>query len=427
MKENDHFDVAVIGGGPAGLYAAIQAGRAGASTLLVEKHGILGGTTVVASVNIPGLFHARGKQVIRGIPWELVTSAVKEVGGKLPDFQDLSVPHWEHQITVDRAVYAALADQAVLDAGVDLLLHTMLANACFDDGKWELSLCCLEGLKKVTAGILIDCTGDANVVTIAGGEVERNEHLQPATIIATTAGYDLSALDIPSIETAFQEAAVEGLVKLSDLYHDKAPVKNFLRADGSNSIHVVGVDAKTSAGRTHAEVEARGALLRILRFFRSQPGLENFHFDYAAVECGIRETVTIKAKVKISGDDYTGGRHWEDAVCYSYYPIDIHRDDGMGVDIRPLNPDIYPTIPRRAMLPEKLPRCIVAGRCISGDKVANSAYRVQVSCMAMGQAAGAMAALAAKKQCEPENLDMADLHALLREHDAIIPYTEQLP
>ena len=69
---NQRYDIVVIGGGTAGVVAAIQAGRAGASTLLVEKSGVLGGTTVLNAVNFPGLFHAWGQQIIAGIGWELV-------------------------------------------------------------------------------------------------------------------------------------------------------------------------------------------------------------------------------------------------------------------------------------------------------------------------------------------------------------------
>ena len=86
MNRNEHCDVIVIGGGTAGVVAATQAGRAGAKVLLVEKTGMLGGTTTTGGVNFPGLFHAWGRQVIAGIGWELVTRCVTETGGTLPDF-----------------------------------------------------------------------------------------------------------------------------------------------------------------------------------------------------------------------------------------------------------------------------------------------------------------------------------------------------
>src|SRR5690606_9336669 len=81
---NEHYDVVVAGGGPAGWPAAAQAARLGARTLLVEKNGALGGTTTVAAVALPGLFHAWGQQVIRGIGWEVVARSVADAGGTLP-------------------------------------------------------------------------------------------------------------------------------------------------------------------------------------------------------------------------------------------------------------------------------------------------------------------------------------------------------
>ena len=92
---DQHYDVIVIGGGTAGVVAATQAGRAGAKVLLVEKTGMLGGTTTTGGVNFPGLFHAWGRQVIAGIGWELVARCVTETGGTLPDFADFTC-RWPH-------------------------------------------------------------------------------------------------------------------------------------------------------------------------------------------------------------------------------------------------------------------------------------------------------------------------------------------
>ena len=421
MSVHSNVDVVVIGGGPAGVVAATQAGRLGASTLLVEKNGLLGGTTVAAGVNLPGLFHAHGKHIIRGIGWELVHRTVEECGQTLPDFTDLTQPHWKRQIPVDRAIYAALADQMIADAGVTVRFHTLLGAAEYDDATWLLILCGKEGLYRVNANVLIDCSGDANAVSLAGGEVERNDWPQPGTLMVRAAGYEMEGLDISELEQAYQTAVAAGVMKPSDLCHDVDPVLRFLLVRGENCIHLPGVEGRTSEERSHAEMEARKTMLRIYRFFRAQPGLENFHFDYFAQECGIRETVTIKAKVKITREDYCSGRLWEDAVCYSFYPIDIHREGGMGTEIIPLPEGVFPTIPRGAMLPQKLPRCIVAGRCVSGDKEANSAFRVQASSMAMGQAAGVMAALSSASNCDPEDVPLRDIYDCLRRHGAVVP------
>lgn len=416
------YDVAVIGGGPAGLIAALQAGRAGASTLLVEKSGVLGGTTILNAVNVPGLFHAWGRQVIAGIGWELVSRSVAESGTAMPDFSAWrELPHFRLQVRVNRAVYAALADQLIGDAGVNLHLHTLLAAVTSEDSGWKLTLCGKEGLREVRTRVLVDCSGDANAVSLAGLPVARNASLQPGTLVVRTAGYDLAALDLPRLEAAFLAAVAKGELQRSDLIGAGNPVTQFLQWRGENSVHVLGIDGRTSEGRTAAEVQARALILRLHRFFRAQPGMENFHYDFFATECGIRETCTIHGEACVTLSDYVSGRVWPDAVCYSFYPIDVHQLDGPTIDTRPLHEGVVPTMPFGALLPRDSRNLIVAGRTVCGDQEANSAFRIQASCMATGQAAGAAAALAARRGCELRDVPLTDLRALLRAHGAIVP------
>ena len=125
-REGAEIDVLVVGGGAAGVPAAIQAASMGARTMLVEKNGALGGTTTVAGVALPGLFHAWGHQVIAGIGWRLVTTAVRVAGDVLPDFSDWRLPHYKLQVPVNAALYAGVLDAEVLQAGVDPRLPTMV-------------------------------------------------------------------------------------------------------------------------------------------------------------------------------------------------------------------------------------------------------------------------------------------------------------
>jgi hypothetical protein len=135
----------------------------------------------------------------------------------------------------------------------------------------------------------------------------------------------------------------------------------------------------------------------------------------------VRETVTIRGKARVTLDDYTSGRVWDDAVCYACYPIDLHIATGRGTDVRLLPEGTIPTVPRGALLPEGSRNFLVAGRCLSSDRLANSALRVQATCMATGQAAGALAALASSEGGDPETVPLAKLDELLRRHGAIEP------
>jgi hypothetical protein len=236
-------------------------------------------------------------------------------------------------------------------------------------------------------------------------------------------GYDPGVLDYDKLERAYAEAVADGTLRPEDMADGAGAIRRFLRARGENRMHIVGATSGTSAARTEAELAARRTLLRLFQFLRRQDGLPDLTVDRWAIECGIRESYTIYGHARITTEDYTSGRLWPDALSHSFYPIDIHDPKGIGIDIRPLPHGIVPTIPRSAMVPLNSTHLMVAGRAISGDQGANSAYRVQASCMAMGQAAGANAALAARHHCDVLDVDLVEVRQVLRQHGAIVPDT----
>lgn len=421
------YDVIVVGGGTAGVVAAIQAGRAGASTLLIEKNAMLGGTVTVGGINAPACFFAWGKQIIGGIGWELMRRTLEETRQPVATPEGTRDSNRPQHLTMDKAIFAALCDQAVLDAGVELLFHAMPAAAVFADGRWTVTVCSKTGLQVTQARVLIDATGDANAVSLAGFDVVRPTVVQPATLQMHCSGYDPATLDFAALKAASAAAIARGELKTTDIaWHDDGP-EAFLRRHGQNASHIRAPQAETSEGKSLAEVEARQAVLRMYRFFKKQPGLADFRVDWICSEVGIRETVTIKGKTTMKASDYEAGRAYEDAVCYAFYPVDEHLNDGKGINYRLLGKNVLPTIPRGAMLPVGSRFLIVAGRCIASDREANSAIRVECPCMAMGQAAGAMAALSARTGVDPEELPLADVYALLREHRAVVPGDIKIP
>jgi hypothetical protein len=136
-------------------------------------------------------------------------------------------------------------------------------------------------------------------------------------------------------------------------------------------------------------------------------------------ETGFRESYRIQGETLITVSDYRSGKKFEDAICHAFYPVDLHTKKG--VKPEPLKPGIVPTIPIRALIPKGSKNIMVAGRCVSSDRLANSGLRVQASCMAMGQAAGAAAAISAKAGSTPLEIPLKEIHDLLRQHGAIIP------
>jgi hypothetical protein len=411
-------DVLVAGGGTAGVVAAVQAARAGARTLLVERTGQLGGTITNAAINFPGGFHADGRQIIAGIGWDLVSATLRECGDPMPD-PATQKPGLALHGLLNPFVFSALADEFVRDAGVHLLLHAMPATVQAREGGWDVAVATKTGLCHVMAGVLVDCTGDANLAILAGLPVTRSAELQACTPFVTFDGYDPAALDIAAIQRAYDVEIAAGRMKASDSGWFNGDIRMLLESKGGNRLHVAGVDGTTSEGRTEAECEGRRVAMRMVRFLRQQPGLGALRLTYMAPEIGVRETVSIRARTCVRVDDYLAGRVYADAICYSHYPIDIHTADGL--IFQPLEPGVVPTLPLGALLPENGRNIIVAGRCAAGDQRSHSAFRVQAPCMAMGQAAGAAAALAVRLGVPVADVPLDALRALLREHGAIVP------
>ncbi|MCQ6560745.1 FAD-dependent oxidoreductase [Paenibacillus mendelii] len=421
------YDVIVFGGGAAGCAAAIQAAREGARTALIEKNGILGGTTVVASVNFPGLFHTRlGRQVIAGIGWEIIEATVARGGAVLPDFSIPYKPkhHPQHHILVNRFIYSTVLDDLCLEAGVQLRFHEMPVHVRQDADGVIVVVAGKSGPEALRAKVVVDATGDANVAEMMAYPLEQSTSRQPGTLIYHLTGYDLNHVTPSVLQALYDEALAAGDVLVTDHSHadrEHPPFWRELRSGGGNHHHITGIDGSTSRTKTEAELKARAALMRAYRFLRTVPGCENLSVDYVASECGIRDTKRIVGQTRITGEAYKTGYVWNDAVCYSYYPIDIHQHNGNAIDIRPLEDGVVATIPYGALIPQGSDRLIMAGRSISGDDEANSAYRVQASCSATGQVAGVAAVMAAKMNIPVGHVDIDVLREKLEANGAIVP------
>ena len=408
------YDVIVCGAGPAGICAALQAARCGAKTALIEKNGICGGALTLSNINMPGVFNAWGKQIIAGIGWELLVKTWNITGSPLPD---LSRPEFSYaQPNVNRLVFASVVDDAMADAGVDVRFHTMIASARFETDIWHLQLCEKDGLVSVTGSMVIDCTGDANVSYMAGFPCKQTESPQPGTLSMYFHNFDPAALDFEDLNRRFNNAVESGAVLAEDMGWHRP---SFFFDHGRNSNHITGFNAADSRGKTKMEIAGRRSLMRMLRFIRSCPGLENAEFRMSSAECGIRETRQIIGEYTITEDDYLNGKRYTDGICNAFYPIDIHTDKGLFR--KHLEKGVVPSVPLRALIPQNSKNFLVAGRCLSADRPAFSALRVQAPCMAMGQAAGAAAVLAHNCQCDVRDIPLDKLRSLLQCHGAILP------
>ena len=410
-------DVLVVGGGSAGHVAAIQAGRMGAKTVLLERGSQLGGTTTTGGVNFPGLFHAWGKQLIAGIGWELVTKCRQIDGNPLQNFAVANQRHVYYHVNINAQLYSLLAEEACLDAGVSIAYYQFPEIVKQIPDGWMVEVVGQGVRYQLRCKQIIDCTGSGTVVGMLGYERMRGDVRQPGTQCVVFKGYNkkLFVENSEKIQKMYDQALAEGRLHKGDTWSDNA--RQIIGVTG-NINHIFGADSSTAATQTQTNLAGRKYVLRVLKFLKTVPGGENASIERMTTETACRETFRIKGERVLTVNDYTSGRVFDDSLCYSFYPIDVH--DEKGVKPVKLKPGIFPTIPRDCLIPKGSKNIMVAGRSLSSDRLANSAARVQATSMAVGQAAAVTAVLAASQGITPKEVDLGEIRSELVKHDAIV-------
>lgn len=403
-------DVAVIGGGTAGVFAAVSAARTGADTVLIEQRSRLGGTMTAGGVNYPGLFFAWGRQIIAGPCWEAVERTAALGGAVIPPISYRPERHWHEQILLDRFTFTWVLQDLCREAGVRVYTDTMLSAAEETPEGAALLLTDRDGLRRLHAKVLVDATGDAALARMLGYPLVKSPVQQPATLQNTITGYDASAIT--------REAVADALAAHPDCAVSPDKLMAWFAEHRINN-HTVCENADTAAGKAALERRALDDLMGRVRLMRTVPGAEHLRVDYLAQETGVRETNRIVGEDTVTRERYLSGAAGEDDVCYAFYPVDLHVADGIRQTF--LADGIVPRVPYGALIPKASRRLLCAGRCVSADTDANSALRVEAPCMAMGQAAGCAAALAAQQNLPVRQVPYADLCRALTAIGAIVP------
>lgn len=422
------YDVIVAGCGCAGFCAAVQSGRLGLKTLIVEKNGMPGGILTVGGNNDIAQFYAHQKPIIAGIGWEYVNRLEKMGGAHIPDMTRKVANHPYYGVRVNIPLAAHLMDEMLIEAGVDIAYEQTLCAVNSSEGDVKsiesVLISTKYGLEKVSGKIFIDCTGDGDLSVFAGAGYEIGDDgdtvpsLQPGTVRYFLSNLRLTDEQRAAVNKALTESIGDGSLRDTDTMC--RPIETLIGEGGNNVNHISHINGADSDDKTLADIEGRRCVARIISALQ-KCGI-NANIEAMATETAVRETRRIKCNGYITAEDYVAARKYPDGICNSFYPIDLHRDGMQSIQQVFLDDGKVPQIPLSAMTVAGFDNLFVAGRCASGDRLANSAYRVKASCMAMGQACGAAAYAALKySDGKTDRPDIECIKKILIENNAIVP------
>ncbi|MBD2868915.1 FAD-dependent oxidoreductase [Paenibacillus arenilitoris] len=398
-------DVLVVGGGPAGIAAAIAAARNGAKTLLVEQRGFLGGMGTVALVPAFCPYTDGEKPVIRGIGLELLERMKQSCDA---DYRRSYADRLDW-VPIDAEVLKRVYDDAVLESGAEALYHTFVGQIVMDErgGKVEGAVVVNKtGRSFIACGNVIDATGDADIAALAGAPFQKGGEkgeLQPGTMCYVLADVDRRQFDRylkESGDSGQIPKAVQAAQAAGDLPEGRKEVSGFAWISeslvGVNFGHVFGVDGTKAEDLTRGAIEGRKGVQTQIAFLRKYvPGFEKAHLVSTGEQLGIRETRRIVGDYVLVQEDFLDMRGFEDDIARNAYFIDIHMATSKDqVTIRRLPQGKSHGVPYRSLLPVGIDNLWVAGRAASSDRVVQGSLRVMPNCFAMGQAAGTAAYMA---------------------------------
>ncbi|HEX4679298.1 MAG TPA: FAD-dependent oxidoreductase [Gaiellaceae bacterium] len=412
----DFIDVLVVGAGSAGSTAAIAAARTGASTLLVDRFGFLGGTST-AVLDTFYAFYTPGatpRKVVSGIPDDVV--------GRLTErgmaFERPNTYGAGTGITYDPESLKRVWDELAFESGARTLLHAFVFGVQVEEGcVVSVDVATKSRVRRLRPRVVVDASGDADVSALAGAPFEApGDNVQSLSTVFRVANVDVARAEaVPKQDfwSLMREARDSGryeLTRIEGSVH-RTPHAGVMMA---LMTRVRKVDATDADQLSSAEREGRRQAHEYFRFLREcVPGYERAVLVSTSPAIGVRESRRIVGEHVLTADEILAAARFDDQIAQCGAPIEEHH---AGEDTRWVYLEEGATygIPFRALQPQGLDNVLVAGRCFSATHDAHASARSMGTCMAMGQAAGTAAALSG----EPKRLAAETLRARLREDGA---------
>ena len=422
MYMQKKYDLIVVGGGFAGVAAAVEAAEKGLQVLLVEKYNCLGGAAANCLV-MPFMPYSTTdpetgeNRILTGNFFTRVIAELEKLKGTYPGIDR----------TFDEELLKLVLNRLCLAAGVELLFNTTVVDTQVQAG----TLVSLRAWGKsrsleLRADYFVDATGDAELSVLAGCDyrVGRREDglCQPMTLCFRVAGIDMPKFreNRSRITPLYQQFQKQGLIKnpREDVLLFKTMHEGILHF---NTTRIVKMDPTDPVAVTKAELEAREQVFELHTFLKENiPGFEDSYVLSTAMQIGIRESRMVQGEYTLTQEDLKSLARFDDAIAVANYDIDIHNPEGSGTSHYYFGKGEWYQIPYRCLLPLGTTNLLVAGRCISSTHEAQASYRIMPFCSELGQAAGAAVSVAKESGKQLRNIDIQKLQNILRNEDFLI-------
>jgi glycine/D-amino acid oxidase-like deaminating enzyme len=403
------FDVVVVGSGAAGSTAAIAAARSGASILLIEKLPFLGGNSTAVLDTFYGFYTPgeRSLKVVAGLGDDVV-AGLRRLG---PVVERPNTYGAGTGVTYLAEHLKVVWETLAVEAGVKVLLHAFVQDVDASDGRiTRMTVATKAGLRSVEAAVVVDASGDADVSHHAGFSYELAGDIDPAQTLTTTfrmGNVDhqrRNAISKDELHALMAQAAESGdydLPRREGSDHI-TPVEGMTATIMTRLGHVrrgrdgAVINATDPEVLTEAEMAGRRQALEYARFLIDKvPGYEKASLIALSTQIGMRETRRVYGDYRVSRDDVLSARQFDDQIGLCGAPIEDHLP-GEGTIWEYLPEGSAVGVPLASLIPKDGVNALTPGRCFSATHDAQASIRSMAQCMAMGQAAGTVAALAAR-------------------------------